>query len=250
MYAQERCLLCGDCSRACTHGALRWDGAPVRDEQRCELCGDCCDVCATEARRLVGYRVSVDQLLKTILRDRILYEESGGGVTFSGGEPLVQAEFLESMLAACREEGIHTVVDTCGYASSERFDRICSEASMLLFDLKVMDPERHRDVTGVSNEIIIENLKSAVRNRKPLVVRIPVVPNVNDDPKSMDEMRTFLKRVGVRRVDLLAYHQSGQEKYRRMGMECKYEANPPTSEQMELLREQFSKEGFAVRIGG
>lgn len=229
---------------------MRWDGVPIREVQRCELCGDCCEVCASESRRLVGYGVTVDQLLKMILRDQILYEESGGGVTFSGGEPLMQAEFLESMLAVCRKERIHTVVDTCGYASSETFDRICSEASMLLFDLKVIDPHRHRKVTGVSNGIILENLESAVQNGKPLVVRIPVVPNVNDDAKSMDEMRRFLKKAGVRRVDLLAYHQTGQEKYRRLGMECKYQAIPPTSEQMEMLREQFVQEGFAVRIGG
>lgn len=250
LYAPERCLSCGDCVHACTHGALRWDGAPVRDENKCELCGACCNICVSEARRLAGYRVTVDQLLQTILRDRILYDESGGGVTFSGGEPLSQPEFLQEILMACRAERIHTTVDTCGYAKPETFVRVCSHADMLLFDLKVMDSELHREVTGVGNETILENLKTAARMPKPLIVRIPVVPGVNDDPANISATLEFLKSIAVSRVDLLAYHQTGQEKYRRLGWECKYQATPPSSTQMEALLQQFSEHGFSVRVGG
>jgi pyruvate formate lyase activating enzyme len=250
LYAPERCLSCGDCVIACTHGALWWDGASVRDEKKCELCGDCCNVCVSEARRLAGYQVTSEQLLQTILRDRILYDESGGGVTFSGGEPLSQPEFLEQILIACRDEGIHTTIDTCGHAKPETFIRVCSHADMLLFDLKVMDSELHREVTGVGNEMILENLKTAAKMPKPLVVRIPVVPGVNDDPSNISAALEFLISVGVARVDLLAYHQTGREKYRRMGWECKYQATPPSSTQMETLRQQFSERGFSVRVGG
>ncbi len=250
LYASERCLACGDCVDACTHDALRWDGAPVRDKQKCELCGDCCDICVSEARRLAGYRVTVEQLLQTILRDRILYDESGGGVTFSGGEPLSQPEFLQEMLLACRSEGIHTAVDTCGHAKPETFLRVCSHADMLLFDLKVMNPELHREVTGVGNEMILENLRAAAKLPIPLVVRIPVVPGVNDDSAEISAMLQFLKSLAVARVDLLAYHQTGQEKYRRLGRQCKYQATPPSSTQMDALVQEFSEHGFSVRVGG
>jgi pyruvate formate lyase activating enzyme len=250
LYAPERCLSCGDCVHACTHGALRWDGGPVRDQQKCELCGDCCNVCVSEARRLTGYRVTTDQLLQTILRDRILYDESSGGVTFSGGEPLSQPEFLQEILTACRAEGIHTTVDTCGYAKPDTFVRVCSHADMLLFDLKGMDSQRHGEVTGVGNEMILENLKIAAKMPILLVVRIPVVPGVNDEPANISATMEFLKSIGVARVDLLAYHQTGQEKYRRLGRECKYLATPPSSAQMETLLKQFSEHGFSVRVGG
>lgn len=250
LYAPERCLSCRDCVQACTHHALRWDSAPVRDERKCELCGDCCNVCVSEARRLAGDRVTVEQLLHTILRDRILYDESDGGVTFSGGEPLAQPEFLQEILMACRAEGIHTTVDTCGHASPETFIRVCSHADMLLFDLKVMDSELHREVTGVGNETILENLKTAAKMPKPLVVRIPVVPGVNDDSANISATLEFLKSIGIERVDLLAYHQTGQEKYRRLGWQCKYQATAPSPTQMEVLLKQFSERGFSVRIGG
>ncbi len=250
LYAPERCLACGDCVNACTHGALRWDGGPVRDEHKCVLCGDCCSVCVSEVRRLVGYQVTSQQLLQTILRDRILYDESGGGVTFSGGEPLSQPEFLREILMACRAERIHTTVDTCGYAKPETFIQVCSQTDMLLFDLKLMDSELHREVTGVGNETILENLKTAAKLPKPLVVRIPVVPGVNDDPANISATLEFLKSIGLERVDLLAYHQTGQEKYRRLGWESKYQAIPPSSTQMQALLKQFSEYGFSVRVGG
>ena len=188
--------------------------------------------------------------MRTVLRDRILYEESGGGVTFSGGEPLQQPEFLCAMLEACRSEGIHTVVDTCGHAKSETFVRGCSLADMLLFDLKVMDSERHREIAGTGNETILQNLRAAVSMAKPLVVRIPIVPGMNDDPENIGATLRLLKAYGASRVDLLPYHRTGQEKYQRLGMVCEYEGIPPSTAQMEALRAQFAEQGFAVRIGG
>jgi pyruvate formate lyase activating enzyme len=251
MIAEERCIVCGECVEACHHQANTMvQGKAVRDAEKCEICGECCERCPTEARRIVGHRTTVQELMKVIVRDRIVYEESGGGVTFSGGEPLMQAGFLYEMLSACRGEGIHTTVDTCGFAPAETFARIAEAADLLLFDLKVMDDERHRQFTGVGNTIILENLSAAARSGKAVIVRVPVLPGVNDGAVNIAATIEFLRSVGVSRVDLLTYHETGVEKYRRIDRGNWTAYVPPTDLQMKRLREQFEAEGFSVRIGG
>ena len=250
MFAIERCIACGDCIQVCRYDALHWaDGIPVRDARRCEQCGVCCEACPSEARRLVGQKITVRELLCVILRDRILYEESGGGVTFSGGEPLMQADFLCELLKACRAEGLHTAVDTCGHASAETFSRVSELVDLFLFDLKLMDAARHRQATGVDNTLILNNLHRAVKSRKPLIVRIPIVPEVNDDLENMNATVGFLRTIGVENVDLLAYHEIGHEKYRRLGGQAPEAFVPPTKDQMQKLCDRFGSD-FNVRIGG
>ena len=250
MFAEERCIACADCVHTCRHGALEWSGKPVRDSQKCNSCGECCQVCATDARRWMGTKISAQELLSTLQRDRILYEESGGGVTFSGGEPLSQPDFLAAALGLCRAEGIHTVVDTCGYADRKVFDRVRNLSDMMLFDLKLMDADRHREYTGAGNERILANLRAAMLVPKPLVVRIPVVPGINDDDRNISATIEFLGSVGAKRVDLLAYHQTGREKYRRLGLVAPVEATPPSEAQMQELKDRFDSKGFEVRVGG
>jgi pyruvate formate lyase activating enzyme len=189
-------------------------------------------------------------LLRVIVRDRILFEESGGGVTFSGGEPLMQPSFLCAMLAGCRSEGIHTVADTCGYATPQVFSHVAELADHFLFDVKLIDPAPHKQYTGVGNELILENLRTAVASGKPLTVRIPVVPGVNDNQANIDATLKILQSTGVRNVDLLAYHETGVEKYRRLDMAAPVKIVPPTEETMKGLYDQFASSGFTVRIGG
>jgi len=251
MFAPERCIGCAECVRTCPNAALHWDeGKPVRETERCQLCGECCEECVAEARKRVGYRTTVPELLRQVLRDRIIFEESGGGVTFSGGEPLMQAEFLCAMLAACRCEGIHTAVDTCGYAPAETFSRVSKQADLLLFDLKLMNSYRHRQYTGVGNRLIVENLRSAAGMKRSLIVRIPIVPGVNDDQENASATMSFLESAGVRNIDLLAYHETGEGKYRRLAAEDQQKFTPPTDMQMRGLCDQFAARGFVVRIGG
>lgn len=249
MFAEDRCIACADCVQACRHGALTWDGKPVRDPHRCTSCGECCQVCVTEARRWIGTKVTAQDVFSQVKRDRILYDESGGGVTFSGGEPLSQPDFLIAALTLCHADGIHTVVDTCGYADPKVFHQVRDLADMMLFDLKLMDSDRHREFTGAKNERILENLRAAMLVSKPLVVRIPVVPGVNDDEQNISDSIEFLSNIGVKRVDLLAYHQTGREKYQRLGL-VPFEAVPPSESQMQELRNRFHSQGFEVRIGG
>lgn len=251
MYAQERCIACGECVKRCPHGALQWQGDTlVRNGDRCRLCGECCDACVVEARRYAGYEMSVSELMAEIVKDRIIFEESGGGVTFSGGEPLMQPEFLAAMLSACRVEGIPTAVDTCGYAPPKSFASVCRLSDLLLFDLKLMDADRHRKYTGVGNELILRNLRFASASGKPLIVRMPILSGVNDDAQNLEATMQFLETNGLRRVDLLPYHPTGQEKHRLLGAERLEEFVAPTDPHMQHIVEQFSQRGFLVRMGG
>jgi pyruvate formate lyase activating enzyme len=195
--------------------------------------------------------MTVDELLKTVSRDIIFYDESGGGVTFSGGEPLMQAKFLEPMLYACKAAGIRTAVDTSGFAPWDTLARISSKADLILYDLKVVDSNKHQQVTGVKNDLILQNLSALAREHVPVIVRIPVVPTVNDDEANIEASIRFLAGAGLMQLDLLAYHRIGIEKYQRLQVKNGFREFPvPSAEQMESIAERFSKAGFSVRIGG
>ncbi len=251
MYAEERCLRCGDCVSACQHGALTFDGVPVRNADLCSQCGECAERCLCGARRFVGESITIENLIQQVRRDLVFFEESGGGVTFSGGEPLLQPEFLESALKACKAEGIHAAVDTCGFAKPEIFSRIAAIADLLLFDLKLVDPARHREFTGVSNEIILENLSIAAKAGRPVIVRIPVIPGINDDEANIAGTMEILANLGLKHLHLLPYHEVGTDKYQRLGSEYRLSGlEAPTAQKMKELSDQFSQAGFGVRIGG
>lgn len=251
MYAAHHCIGCGDCVPACAHGALRFNNGPVRDPDLCLQCGECAAQCLTDARRYVGEWMGVEEVVRQLRRDIVFFDQSGGGVTFSGGEPLMQPDFLEAALRACRAEGIHAALDTCGFARPETLGRILPLADLVLFDLKLVDPERHQQVTGVSNHVILENLSLLVKAATPLIVRIPVVPGVNDDEQNLCESLELLACLGVKRVDLLAYHEAGTDKYQRLGSKYRLpNLKPPAAPTMENLSQRFCRAGFAVRIGG
>lgn len=251
MFAADKCLQCGDCVQACTHGALTWDGGPIRDTAKCTECGDCAKVCTVEARQFVGEWITVEELMRRIRRDVIFFDQSGGGVTFSGGEPMMQPDFLEAALIACKAEGIHTTVDTCGYAQPRTLARIMNKVDLFLVDLKMIDPERHKKYTGTSNDLILANLEAMVQAGKRVKVRIPIIPGINDDDENIRASQEALSRIGIHDVDLLAYHQTGVDKYRRLQWEYRLtDVRPPSSEFMQGLSDRFSQAGFEVRIGG
>jgi pyruvate formate lyase activating enzyme len=195
--------------------------------------------------------MTVQELLKQVSRDVIFFDESGGGVTFSGGEPLSHPKFLEAMLDACRASGIRTAVDTSGYAPRKVFESISSKTDLFLFDLKVVDPVKHQQVTGVRNDLILDNLSFLAHESVPVIIRIPIVPTVNDDDANIDASIGLLSGLGLRQVDLLAYHRIGVEKYERLQVHEGYkEFSAPSAEQMESIAQRFKNAGFTVRIGG
>jgi pyruvate formate lyase activating enzyme len=251
IYFAERCVRCGDCVQACPNHALALDGEVQVDESRCRRCGTCVETCVARARELAGEWVTVDGLVRRIERDRVFYEESGGGVTLSGGEPLQQPKFAEALLRACRSRGIPTVLDTCGYATASSFQRVAEHVDLFLFDLKVIDREQHRRSTGVPNDLILKNLRWLAEQQRPVIVRVPVIPGHTDSEANLKAILELVRALGLSRVDLLPYHRIAADKYRRLHLDYAMGAvAPPRSETMTAIAEDFAREGLSVRIGG
>lgn len=251
MFVSERCISCQTCCYVCQSGALHWDDGPQRNAARCTFCGACAEACPADARKLMGTPICVGSLVEKIRRDVAFFDESGGGVTFSGGEPLAQPRFLEAALGACKTEGIHTVLDTCGYAPSAILRRVMPLVDLFLYDLKLIDDTRHQRVVGVSNSSILENLAILASEHASVVVRIPVIPGINDDDENLEQSFQLLGKLGVRQVDLLPFHATGIEKYHRLSITCRMGAlKPPAPERMQEIAARFSGQGFEIRIGG
>ncbi len=248
-----RCIACQDCVGECEAGAVLWvAGARAYEASSCEKCGRCAEVCPTEATQLIGQTVTVPEIVAEIEKDVVLYDESGGGATFSGGEPLLQIDFLEAVLRACKDHGIHTMVDTSGYTDPQRFERIRPWVDLFLYDLKMMNDTRHVQHTGVSNRRILSNLQALSQAGETIVARIPIIPGINDDAENIRQSGEFLRSLGnLRQVNILPYHRAATEKYSRIGNSYLLdEVQPPTDEMMENIRGQLESFGLFVAIGG
>ncbi len=227
-------------------------GPIVVDEEACTGCGACAEVCATGALEIAGRVLTSAEVMAEIEKDRVFYDESGGGVTFSGGEPLAQPDFLCELLRACREREIHTAIDTTGYGSSENVRRASSLADLFLFDVKVVDDERHRRLTGVSSTPILENLECLVREGCNVVLRVPVIPGITDDEENIRRIGALARSLSSeQRVNLLPYHNTAVEKYRRLGRHYDLSGiSPPSRERMAELAALLEGFGLSVQIGG
>jgi pyruvate formate lyase activating enzyme len=196
--------------------------------------------------------VSVDDLMAEIEKDTVFYDESGGGVTFSGGEPLLQADFLHRCLQRCAQREIHAAVDTCGYADWRDFEAILDRVDLFLFDLKIIDDARHRRFCGVSNHRVLENLQRLAGAGAPLRIRFPVVPGMTDDPENLRQVSEFVRSLGrVNGVDILPFHRTADGKYLRLGIDNPMAGVPALSRQDVLpVAEQFSARGLSTTVGG
>lgn len=197
-------------------------------------------------------RISVDELLREVAKEQVFLDESGGGVTFSGGEPMMQLDFLDAALEACRRRDIHTVVDTSGYAPVEAFELVAGKVDLFLYDLKVMDEESHLRFTGVSNQLIHENLRLLIRRNRAVSIRVPVVPGMTDTEENIEQTMEFLERTGgITEVCLLPYHKAAAAKYSRLQMINRMDGvESPSQKRMETLRARFEQRGFETQIGG
>lgn len=253
MIWESRCVHCGDCVRACPVKAIEPAGeGMITDRRLCTVCGTCVDTCAAEAREVVGRRVTAAEVMREIERDRPFFEESGGGVTFSGGEPLAQRAFLQHLLQACKAQDLHTAVDTSGYAPWPVFESIRADTDLFLYDLKMIDDERHRRYTGVSNGLILSNLQALSALGHRIIVRVPIIPGINDDPENIGMTAAFCASLpGLERVDLLPYHPSAQGKYERLALPYRLPGTlTPAPTQLEQIASIFDHCRLTVGIGG
>lgn len=251
MITQEKCIGCGACTRVCPTGAAVLAGGRPAATEACTACGRCVDVCLAGARSIAGKKTRVSSVMEVLERDRLFFEESGGGVTISGGEPFAQPEFLAELLAGCAAARFPTAIETCGMTSALLLTTLADHVGLFLYDIKLMDPERHAAATGMDNRRILTNLELLARRGSQVVVRMPVIPGVNDDDGNAQETAAMMNRLGLRRIDLLPYHRFGSDKYTRLGRPYPMGGlEPPSAGSMERLRRLFADAGCEVSVGG
>ena len=246
-FQSSRCTLCGKCAAACAQGVHDLaDGRHLLDRSRCIACGRCAEACSNEALTVIGTRYSTDEIWEIILKDTDFYKASGGGVTFSGGEPMLALPLLRELLMRCKEHGLHTAVDTAGNVDFERYREVFPYTDVFLIDLKLWDEEKHRQYTGVSNRLIRENIRRISEEHKTIVIRIPIIGSVNDDLGELDKMAEFFKPLaGIRLVQLLPYHQYGVGKYELVGMRSEQDSfYIPSHDFMEAALQLFQEKGI------
>ena len=243
MFRSNRCKTSKDCIEVCPQNAILWDDESITNWEACDHCGLCAEVCYAGARELVGHTISVDQLMVEIVRDIPYYDQSGGGVTFTGGEPMFQREFLLEALLACKQQGIHTIVDSSGYAPHDGFKSIYPLVDLFLFDLKMMDGQKHIKYTCVSNDGILDNLKRLSDARAKIIVRIPIIPGINDDIDEIESMASFLEKLPcLEGIELMPYHEIGINKYGALGMNYRLMGTKtPADQQIMEIEKVFKK---------
>lgn len=248
MFRANRCKSSKACLQICPQDAIIWNNGSITDWEKCDDCGKCAEVCYAGARELVGRNVTVHSLMAEIERDIPFYDQSGGGVTFTGGEPLYQREFLEEALVACKEQQIHTAVDTCGYTSWDNFIPILPLVDLFLYDIKLMDENKHTKYTSVSNKMILNNLQKLSEAGAHIIVRIPLIPEINDDSENLVQCTSFLAKLPyLDGVAVMPYHDIGMAKYQALGMIYRLENTlSQTSEQIVLVEELLSSNHLPV----
>jgi len=254
MYTASKCIGAQDCIEVCPEDALTLtrEGI-VTDYEKCTLCGLCADACPTKAIEMSGRLYKPDELMQIIERERIHIEHSVGGVTFSGGEPLMYPDFLLSMLKVCGEKGLHRAVDTCGYASTQTLLKVAEYTDLFLYDLKLTDPIQHKKLTGKDNRLILDNLKQLAEKGANINIRIPFVQNVNTSKKEVSEMARFIAALPGKTplVSILPYHNIAAHKYNKLGSSYnKMDMAEPTDEEIEFAISIFKKFDIEAEVGG
>ncbi len=255
MYNRAKCIGCGLCVDSCPENACRLTpGAGiVTDPDRCTGCGRCAEVCPTLATEMSGRIASTKEIIAAIEKDRPFYDESGGGVTFSGGEPTRQAPWLLELLTECGRRHIHRAVDTCGLVKTETLLTVAGQSDLFLFDLKLMDSNQHRLWTGADNGLILHNLERLASSGAAIHIRIPLIRGVNDSEENIESSARFLAELAGenREVHLLPYHNIAENKYARLGVEYDSERlAEPEQEVLQRIVGQFASYGLRASIGG
>lgn len=248
-FYQNRCIGCGRCLEVCPSGAIKLESVSERiDKKKCILCENCVASCPAEALVYVGKRMSVTEVMREILKDKPFYDNSSGGVTLSGGEPVQQAGFSLALLKRCKDHSIHTSLDTCGYVEWEMFSKLLPYVDLVLYDIKCMDTKFHQKLTGVSNELILENAKRIAQSGKPIIIRVPVIPDCTDSEDNIREIASFVHLLGdsVKEIELLPYNKLAEWKHEQYAGEYVLKGTePPEEEKLSKLNSLIAKRSEA-----
>ena len=230
---KSKCSSCGQCVIVCPTGASSLsEESSIIVRTKCIGCGKCTEVCLNQARSLTGKRLTVNEILKEVLKDRKFYDNSGGGITLSGGDPIAQPEFALAILRNSKELGLHTTLDTCGYSPWSTFQRLLKYIDLVLYDIKSINPEKHYKATGKSNDLILDNAKKIAKS-KSMRIRVPLIPGFNDSPEDIRAIAHFVKsELGSIEIELLAYNKLGEGKYDRIDL---------TGVHLEIQSEEYIK---------
>lgn len=252
----DKCTGCGSCAKVCpSQAVVMEDGRPVLDKSKCTFCGKCTNYCPVGIREIIGKEYTVKELVKELLKDQMFYEESGGGVTLSGGEVMtMDTKYLVALARELKREDVSLTIDTCGYVPYEKLQALLPYVNTFLYDIKAMDPEIHKKYMGVDNRLILENLVRLSRDGARIYIRIPTIKEVNGNKENMLEIIDFLKKNDIHppQVNLLPYHDTGSGKYRKLEMEYKgIDLHAPEKEEMEEFVRLFQDAGFLnTKTGG
>lgn len=249
----EKCTGCKKCTVVCQEGAITYEDSRVKtSEEKCNLCEKCIDGCINNAREIVGKYYSLDDIMKEIEKDKLFYEQSGGGITLSGGEIMTQdMDYIIKILKKCHRLGYKVNIDTCGHAKFENFEKILPYIDTFLYDIKHMDSDVHKELTGVGNELVLGNLRKLSENSAKINIRIPLVEGINSAEEHIDKIIAFLKELKIYKINLLSYHNTGKSKYDRLNIA--YEGNDyiaPSNERIEEIKLKFEQNNFCTQIGG
>lgn len=255
LISKDKCIRCGQCVNVCNYNAISLkDNTITLDRKKCSACGSCIDVCFSETLKMAGKAYTVEAVMKEILGDESFYRTSGGGVTFSGGEALLFPEFVKAVAMKCKEKNIHTAIETAGCVPWENFEMVSDAIDLYLFDIKMSDETQHEKFCGKSNKLILENLdrlnKAVSHTHSEIIVRIPIIPGVNDDEDTLHQIAECLKSKNkVSKIELLPYHDFGKSKYDKLDEHylCR-DAQIPTREQLEKISDRFKLEGLDTEI--
>ena len=251
MYKENACIHCGRCIKVCKVGAISPENENWIDREKCTGCGECANACPAGALISKGKTMSVQQVIRELKKDATTYRRSGGGITLSGGEPLVQYEFASEILKASKGQGWNTAIETTGIGTEEAVEQVIPYVDTVLLDIKHMDPGQHRLFTGAANEVVLKNAPRITRI-SDTVIRVPVIPGFNYSPEAIGEIAKFAKTLtGIRTIHLLPYHSFGENKYGLLGKDYELKhVKPLNPEDLTECKSIVEEYGFRCVIGG
>lgn len=252
MFNSNLCIDCKKCLEVCPVDAVDFDLMGRIDREKCNSCMECVEHCYANALSVEGSEESVEDILFKLNKDRIHYRRSNGGITFSGGEALYQSDFLLELLKGCKVNGWHTTIETAGHYPTETIEKIIPWTDLFLYDIKMINEDKHKAVIGTSNQKILKNAKVVAASSTDLIVRTPIIPGFNDDKESIIEIAKFASKLkGVKKIDILPYHRLGEDKYHGLGQKYQMkDVESPSNEKMEEIKELIMSQDIGCTIGG